>query len=134
MDWSAFIKDLFTVVLIPLLGIAIKYFIAYVDAKMKSLATVQENELYAKYINMLNETIQNAVITTNQTYVNALKADGKFDAEAQKIAFEKTYNAVMSVLSDEAIKYFNELYGDAILYITNTIEARVNENKKPENG
>ena len=28
----------------------------------------------------------------------------------------------------------NELYGDAILYITNTIEARVNENKKPENG
>ena len=134
MDWSAFIKDLFTVVLIPLLGIAVKYFITYVNAKMSSLAAAQENQIYAKYINMLNETIQNAVITTNQTYVNALKADGKFDAEAQKAAFSKTYNAVMAVLSTEAIHYFNELYGDASLYITNMIEAQVNINKLPDNG
>ena len=134
MDWSAFIKDLFTVVLIPLLGIAVRYFVAYVDAKMKNLATVQENELYAKYINMLNDTIQNAVITTNQTYVNALKAAGQFDVEAQKAAFEKTFNAVMDVLSEEALKYFNNIYGDATLYITNMIEAQVNINKGSENG
>lgn len=133
MNWSDFIRDLFTVVLIPLLGIAVKYFVAYVDAKMKNLAAAQENEMYAKYIDMLNSTIQNAVITTNQTYVDALKADGKFDLEAQKAAFEKTFAAVMSVLSADAIKYFNELYGDAQLYITNLIEAEVNSNKK-ENG
>lgn len=133
MNWSDFIRDLFTVVLIPLLGIAVKYFVAYVDAKMKNLAAAQENEMYAKYIDMLNSTIQNAVITTNQTYVDALKADGKFDLEAQKAAFEKTFVAVMSVLSADAIKYFNELYGDAQLYITNLIEAEVSSNKK-ENG
>lgn len=134
MDWSAFIKDLFTVVLIPFLGIAVRYFVTYVNAKMKSLAAAQDNQLYAKYINMLNDTIQNAVITTNQTYVDALKADGKFDAEAQKAAFEKTYTAVMAVLSAEAIRYFNTLYGDATLYITNMIEAQVNKNKVTENG
>lgn len=133
MDWSSFIQDLFTVVLIPLLGIAVKYFVSYIDAKMKALAANQENETYAKYIDMLNETIQNAVVTTNQTYVDALKAAGKFDAEAQKEAFHKTYNAVMSVLSTEAMNYFNELYGDATLYITNMIEAQVNTKKLESN-
>jgi hypothetical protein len=36
---------------------------------------------------MLNRTITECVIATNQTYVETLKQQGKFDEEAQKIAF-----------------------------------------------
>ena len=40
-----------------------------------------------KYLKMLSETITKCVIATNQTYVETLKKQGKFDEEAQKIAF-----------------------------------------------
>ena len=41
---------------------------------------------------MLEETIVNCVLTTNQTYVSNLKKDNMFDAEAQKNAFKMTYD------------------------------------------
>lgn len=78
---------------------------------------------------MLNETITSCVIATTQTYVSSLKNQGKFDAEAQKKAFNMTYEAVMSLLTEEATKYLNEAVGDLQLYITQKIEADVNLNK-----
>ena len=81
---------------------------------------------------MLAVTIENCVIATNQTYVEALKAAGKFDAEAQKTAFNMTKNAVMAILSDEAKKYLETAVGDLNEYITQQIEAAVNVNKPPK--
>jgi hypothetical protein len=49
-----------------------------------------DNELADKYVQMLTDTITACVIATNQTYVEPLKKQGKFDAEAQKHAFELT--------------------------------------------
>ena len=79
---------------------------------------------------MLSNTICECVIATNQTYVDSLKKQGKFDAEAQKKAFEMTYNAVIEILSEEAKVYLASVYGDLTAYITNMIEAEVNKNKK----
>lgn len=78
---------------------------------------------------MLNRTIQQTVIATNQTYVESLKAQGKFDAEAQKIAFQMTYDAVIKTLGNEAQQYLSEAVGDLNDYIKNAIEAQVNVNK-----
>ena len=78
---------------------------------------------------MLTDTITTCVIATNQTYVESLKKQGRFDAEAQKEAFKLTYNAVMSVLTDEAKNYLTSIYGDLTAYITSRIEAEVNVSK-----
>ena len=83
-----------------------------------------------KYIEMLSNTICECVIATNQTYVDSLKAQGKFDAEAQKKAFEMTYNSVINILTEDAKVYLTSIYGDLTAYITNMIEAEVNKNKK----
>ena len=79
---------------------------------------------------MLADTVCSCVIATNQTYVNSLKEQGKFDAEAQKIAFQKTYDAVLSILSEEAVKYLTAFYGDLGVVITELIEENVNNQKK----
>jgi hypothetical protein len=65
------------------------------------------------------------VVATNQTYVNSLKEQGKFDLEAQKEAFRKTYDAVMSILSEEAVKYLSTFYGDFAAELTQLIEREV---------
>ena len=78
---------------------------------------------------MLAETITACVIATNQTYVESLKKQGKFDVEAQKEAFNQTYNAIMAVLTNEAKLYLTNIYGDLAAYITARIEAEVNISK-----
>ena len=78
---------------------------------------------------MLTNTISQCVIATNQTYVESLKKEGKFDLEAQKIAFNKTKTSVLQLLSAEAKIYLTTVVGDLDSYIDNIIEAEVNLNK-----
>ena len=117
------------VVVIPLLGILTAYAVKLINAKMNEISDNRENALEKKYIDMLNTTITDRVIATTQTYVDSLKKAGKFDAEAQKEAFNQTYGAVMTILTEDAKEYLNEAVGDLNLYITQKIEAEVSNNK-----
>ena len=67
-----------------------------------------------------------------QTYVEALKNKNAFDAAAQKEAFNRTYSAVMSIISQDAMDFLNEAVGDLDAYIRKTIEAQVNFNKSAD--
>lgn len=78
---------------------------------------------------LLQDTVISCVIATNQTYVDSLKEQGKFDAEAQKAAFQKTYDAVMQILTEDAVKYLNEVLGDLDKYVNTMIESQVNLQK-----
>ena len=79
---------------------------------------------------MLTETICACVDETNQTYVDALKASGSFDVEAQKQAFMMCKDAVMKILSNEAKDYLASIYGDLDKFIESMIEAQVKQAKK----
>ena len=121
--------EIFQVCLIPLLGYLTTRLISYINAKRVEVLIKQDSILEEKYINMLSQTITDCVLATNQTYVDTLKAQGSFDAAAQKIAFEKTYQAVLSILSEDAIEYLREGLGDLEKYIQEKIEAEVKNNK-----
>ena len=123
------ISQIIDIVVIPLLGILTTYIVKLVNVKINEISSTKHNKLEQKYLNMLNETITKCVIATTQTYVDALKKQGAFDAEAQKVAFTMTYEAVVKLLTDEATKYLNEAVGDLNLYITQKIESEVNLNK-----
>ena len=129
MDWLALLSDIFEVCVLPLLGVLTMYIVKFIQVKSAEITGKVDHDLADKYINMLAVTIENCVIATNQTYVETLKAAGKFDAEAQKTAFNMTKNAVMAILSDEAKKYLESAVGDLNEYITQQIEAAVNVNK-----
>ena len=126
MDWMNILEQVFNIVLFPLMGVATTVLIVFITAKTKELKEKYDNDLFSKYADMLEQTIISCVIATNQTYVEALKKEGKFDAEAQKIAFDKTFSAVITILSDDAYDYLSEAIGDLKEYITNRIEAEVN--------
>ena len=123
------LAQIMEVVVIPLLGILTAYVVKIVNAKLEEISASRKNELEKKYIDMLNDTISDCVIATTQTYVESLKKQGSFDIDAQKEAFNQTYDAVMGILSEEAKKYLNEAVGDLNLYITQKIEAEVSINK-----
>lgn len=129
MDWTEILQNLFVVVIIPLLGLITKYMVQFFMVKNEEIKATTDNEIFKKYFDMLNKTITNCVIATNQTYVDALKDKNAFTAEAQKEALQKTYNAIMSILSEDAKDYLTNATGDLQGYIMNLIEAKVKENK-----
>ena len=99
--------------------------IVYIGIKNKEIKDKTDSETIDRYLDMLEGTITDAVLTTTQTYVEALKNKNAFDAEAQKTAFKMSYDAVMKVLTDDAKVYLQTIVGDLQTYITNKIEAKV---------
>ena len=130
MEWMVLLQQIFELCIIPLLGVLTMYIVNYIKAKTTELKTTNSNEILVKYLDMLSTTVIECVIATNQTYVNSLKGQNAFTEEAQKIAFQKTYDAVIAILSDDAKEYLTNVYGDLSTFIMNMIEAEVNRNKQ----
>ena len=129
MNWNEILQNLFVVVIIPLLGLITKYVVQFFAVKNEEIKNTTDNETFKKYFDLLNKTVTNCVIATNQTYVDALKDKNAFTAEAQKEALQKTYTAIINILSADAITYLTNATGDLQSYILNLIEAQVKENK-----
>lgn len=129
MNYLELLQQIFEVCIIPLLGVLTTFLVKFINNKSSELKAKTENELIINYINLLNNTISECVIATNQTYVNYLKQEGKFDINAQKEAFRITYEAVLNILNEESKIYLNQAFGDLTNYITQKIEAEVNLHK-----
>ena len=122
--------QIFELCIVPLLAVLTGYLVQWIKAKTAEATEKNQKDVFDKYIAMLGETIAKCVSATNQTYVDALKKAGSFDAEAQKHAFEMTLNAVMNVLGKDAIEYLTAIYGDLTSYLTTLIEAEVKAQKE----
>ena len=88
-----------------------------------------KNETAQIVLSQVTDMITSAVETTTSTYVKQLKADNMFNADAQKEAFNKTFEAVKKQLTSDAETVIHNTYGDVETYITNKIEQIVEQLK-----
>lgn len=124
-----FLTQLYNLVLFPLILTISGFIIVFINTKTQELKSKTKNEKEQKYIERIGGIINSCVLTTNQTYVETLKKQSKFDAEAQKQAFEATKTAVLGMLNVELQDFITEAFGDINEYLTTAIEASVNSNK-----
>jgi cell pole-organizing protein PopZ len=129
MNYIELLSQIFEVCVLPLLGVLTAYAVTFIRAKRDEIIIKSNNDLITKYSTMLAETIEACVLATNQTYVESLKKEGNFTAEAQQKAFTMTKNAVLNILSAEAKEVLTEAFGDLNTYVNKQIEASVNVNK-----
>ena len=130
MDWTKILMQIFEICIIPLLGALCTFLIAFIRKKSKALQEKTNNELLDRLITQTEEIVVTCIKATNQTYVESLKDKNAFDAEAQKAAFKKTYETVLSMLSEDAKKMITDNYGDIAQYITTLIESKIKQSKK----
>ena len=123
------LQQIFEICILPLIGILTAFLIAYINAKKEEIVQKSENQLVDKYTVLIADTVSTCVLATSQTYVDSLKSQGKFDADAQKAAFQQTYSSIVAMLPNEVKKYIEEIYGDLALYLQQKIEAEVSINK-----
>ena len=125
MNWLELLNEIFQTCIIPLLGILTTYIVRYIQIKTAEVQQHGKNELTNKYLTMLKDTVVDCLTATNQTYVETLKKEGKFDTDAQKVAFEKTKDAVMTILTQDAKECLTTAVGDLNVYVSQLIESKI---------
>ena len=118
-------------VLIPLLITIITICICTITSKVAKSAVESAPSKYSEIIYGLENIVNKAVITTNQTFVNELKKQGKFDKEAMQEAYRRTYESIIASLSQSFFEYIDEETIDIDVILKNMIETSVNWNKMP---
>ena len=116
-------------ILIPLLITIITICICMMTNKVAKDAARTAPSKYSEIIYGLENIVSKAVITTNQTFVNELKKQGKFDKEAMQEAYRRTYESIISSLSQSFFEYLDEETIDIDALLKNMIETSVNWNK-----
>lgn len=86
----------------------------------------------SRYAAALNDVFS-AVEYVNQTFVDALKAKGCFDEEAQIYAFDKAKEAALNLMSAGTRKWLEKSVTDLDSWLTVQIEAAV-KTAKPVKG
>ncbi len=100
--------------------------ITYLGIKLTQwFNTKIKGEKERNLLTKITEIITNNVASTFQTFVESLKKENKFDLNAQAQALRKTKESIFNELSDEAIQYIDNNFGDFNEWITTQIEATI---------
>lgn len=116
-------------VIIPAIPIVVTYLVKLLKVKTEQTATKISNELVRQYLQEAIDSVLQAVTYVSQTYVDSLKKQGKFDAEAQKIAFNTAKDIALQLLTEDAKNLITDLYGDLTVWLDTKIEQTVKEQK-----
>ncbi len=108
-----------TAVIIPLISIGGTQLIKLINKKI-------QNTEAAKHLTAATNIVLTAVRSVFQTYVETLKAQGKFDAHSQTVALTKAKDIALSQLTENTKAYIKENFGDLDSWLTNQIESTIN--------
>lgn len=118
MNWG----EIGTQVILCIVGVLISAFgtlITYLVNKY-----VKDNQLKT-ILTSLNNLVQNSVLEVYQTYVEALKKTGSFDAKAQKQALESCLALVKANMPKDLETWLKSNYSDIESYLKSLIEAQI---------
>lgn len=122
--YNSFDEILATVIAITILLIS-KNIISYIKAKKESFSGTD----FYDTISAASDLVCQVVDSVSQTYVDDLKAEGKFDIESQKEATEQAMEKVKSLLSENSKKVITEAYNDLDAWIDTKIQAYIKSTK-----
>lgn len=124
------LQELLYVLLIVLVPFISKYLIVFLEASKNKVAEQVKNDKVEATVLKVLGIVENAVESTNQTFVSELKKNGgRLTEKTKKEAYEKTYDTVKAMLTNDVIDLIVEEYGDLDVYLDTLIE-KVVANKK----
>lgn len=129
MDIKQNIQEVLYLIITGIIPLLITYGIIFLKVKIKEQEKKLENDQLIKYIDAATDAISKSVLTVSQTYVDTLKKEGKFDAEAQKTAKQMAIDKAKTLITAESKAAIETLYTDFEAYLNDAIESLVKENK-----
>lgn len=128
MEFSEILNYILYIVLTSILPIVATYAVSLIKSKIKEsniIAQAAKNEEMSNLIKDALSDVMDAVLFINQIYTDSLKASGQFDQKAQEEAFNRAYAEAVNMISDEAKKAVEQLYGSFDKWLRLKIESSV---------
>ena len=129
MDIRKEIQDIIYLIITGIMPLLIMYAMTFLKVKIKEYQKNLDNDQLNRYIYAATDAITKAVISVNQTYVDTLKRQGKFDTEAQSKAKQMAIDKAKELITADSKAAINTLYNDFEAYLNDAIEELVRENK-----
>lgn len=126
---SEFLTQLLQAIIIAAIPLVGAYLTKFLKQKADQIASEINSAELKALIAQVDDAVSKAVTYTTQTFVDSMKKNGVFDAEAQKEALKKSLDKTMALLSEVAKSALEEIYGDLQDYLTVRIEAEVKSQK-----
>ena len=126
---NAFIIELLHALATAAIPVCAAYLIQYLRRKSEQIIAQTDNMTIKAFLTETTDAVSTAVTYTSQTFVDALKKEGKFDKDKQQEALEKSLDKAISLLSEPAKKALEDIYGNLEEYLTSKIEAEVRSQK-----
>ena len=118
MNWSEVVISVVSIIVTALASWGVTELTRLINSKIKD-ANAKEMLSYAV------TTVSDVVKQVYQTYVEALKGQNAFTAEAQKEALAKALETIEAVLPEKVKAYLTDNFGNMEAWLTTQIEAAI---------
>lgn len=125
MTWNDVLIEAVELVFKAVTALVIPYLAYLVGKKIK-------NDHAKELMHKAEEFVVQSVQMVQQTFVDSLKKEGKFDAQAQREAFKLCYDAWLTMANEEMKQVVTEEVGNLDSWLTALIEANVYAQKEIE--
>ena len=126
---NAFIIELLHTIATAAIPVCAAYLVQYLHRKSEQIIAQTDNMTIKAFLVEATDAVSTAVTYTSQTFVDALKKEGKFDKDKQQEALKKSLDKAISLLSESAKNALTDIYGNLEAYLTSKIEAEVRSQK-----
>lgn len=117
-------------IVLPLITLIGGALFVFIKKKIEEITGKITDSTVKNYVEDAIDSILQAVASTSQTFVDSLKKSGKFDDEAKKVAFNKSREVALKMITEDTKMIIMELYGDFPTWLDSKIEQLV----KKQNG
>ena len=128
-----FLMELLKIVIMIVVPVATSVLTYYAQKYFNQLIDENVSDEMEAILTKGFQILMDSVNYVQQTYVDSLKQQDKFTAEAQKEAFELAKKRAIELMNQHTQDAIIHIYGNLDTYIDTMIESIINQNKKGSN-
>lgn len=128
-----FLMELLKIVIMIVVPVATSVLTYYAQKYFNQLIDENVSDEMEATLTKGFQILMDSVNYVQQTYVDSLKKQDKFTAEAQKEAFELAKKRAIELMNQHTQDAIIHIYGNLDTYIDTMIESIINQNKKGSN-
>lgn len=129
MEFKDILQQVLYAVITIVVPIVATYLANFIRSFIQKNAENIKNEKIRNLIGYAGDAISLSVSTVAQTYVDALKKQGTFNADAQKVAKQMATDKAKALITKEMKNAIEAVYSNFDSYLENYIEGIVRASK-----
>lgn len=129
MTWMDVLLSVIETAFELIVTLAIPYLFVLIKKRLDADDRFADSEKARDMLDRAEKYLSNTVLMVQQTFVDSLKAEGKFDIDAQKQAFEMAKDQWLKMMSAEMKELVLNEIGDIDSWLKSKIESQIASSK-----